>query len=178
MFCLFNILESRQKLVNYATCHRHPLNQNLLAFWIYYLIETGLMVSFYLYHLTFSFLYLKNRFRRYLSIFHHTVACIHFVWLVYHLYFISIRWGFFQIKILFWVYLQSEESNFLLQVTGVSIALALLSLLITFSVGTVALGTDAIVILLVFKFYSVSMNFYQLMPVGWFSFLQWFSLGL
>ena len=62
--------------------------------------------------------------------------------------------------------------------TGVSIALALLSLLITFSVGTVALGTDAIVILSVFKFHSVSMNFYQLMPVGWFSFLQWFSLGL
>ena len=62
--------------------------------------------------------------------------------------------------------------------TGVSIALALLYLLITFSVGTVALGTDAIVILLVFKFYSVSMNFYQLMPLGWFSFLQWFSLGL
>ena len=62
--------------------------------------------------------------------------------------------------------------------TGVSIALALLSLLITFSVGTVALGTDAIVFLSVFKFRSVSMNFYQLMPVGWFSFLQWFSLGL
>ena len=54
----------------------------------------------------------------------------------------------------------------------------LLSLLITFSVGTVVLGTDTIVMLSVFKFSSVSMNFYQLMTVGWFSFLKWFSLGL